>query len=77
MALEGLGLIGDEEGVRFLMNFIETNRVSPMLLATATTALGKGQSPVAVPFLKKCLFSEHLPVRQSAARWARSSSTFG
>lgn len=67
MALEGLGLIGDEECVRFLMEFIEENRVAPMMLATATAALGKSQSTVAVPFLKKCLFSEHLPVRQSAA----------
>jgi HEAT repeat protein len=67
MALEGLGLLGDEDSAKFLMDFIETGRAAPELMATAISALGKTSVPMTVPFLKKCLLYEDLPSRQSAA----------
>ena len=37
------------------------------MLGAAVTALGKTAERMALPFLKKCLFSNYMPVRQSAA----------
>jgi HEAT repeat protein len=68
MALEGIGLIGKEEGIKFLIEFVEgSSKARPELLATAVAALAKSGEPVVVPFMEKSLSSTTLAVQQSAA----------
>ncbi|MBU0753709.1 MAG: HEAT repeat domain-containing protein, partial [Planctomycetes bacterium] len=67
LALEGLGLLGGDESVLFLMDFADSLREPSELLAGAVTALSKTRDPVAIPFLQKCLLAKNLAVRQSAA----------
>jgi len=67
MALEGLGLLGGEEAIRFLIDFSRNTKNDYRLMSVAVTALGKTGSPLAVPHLVKQLDSRHGAVRQSAA----------
>lgn len=67
MALESLGLLGGEDSAKFLMDFVDNQKVAKELLASAVTALHKTSDPAVLPFLEKCLYSDCIPVRQSAA----------
>ena len=67
MALEGLGLLGGEKSVSFLAEFSQVQKTDFRLLSAAVCALGKTESPVAVPLLQQHLKSKHNAVRQSAA----------
>jgi HEAT repeat protein len=67
MALEGIGLVGGEESVKYLIDYVEGSRQVPELMSIAVTALAKTREAVSVPFLRRCLNSKHLEVRQSAA----------
>lgn len=67
MAMEGLGLLGGEESAKILMDFVKSGKAPKELLASAVTALHKTKDPAVLPFLDKCLYSDCIPVRQSAA----------
>lgn len=68
IALESLGLYHEEDSTRYLMDFVENSKKAPKeVLASAVTALARSRDPVVLPFLEKSLFSDCLPVRQSAA----------
>lgn len=67
MALESIGLIGGEEASKFLIDFIQKSTAETDVLAAAVAALGKTESPVVVPTLRRCLSSKELHLRQSAA----------
>lgn len=68
MALEGLGLLGGEDAAKILMDFVESGKAPKELLASAVTALHKTKDPAVLPFLDKCLYSDCIPMRQSAAQ---------
>lgn len=67
MALEGLGLLGDEESVQFLSEFSQKSRTDYRLVSAAVTALCKSDDPTVLPLLLKHLSSRKAAVRQSAA----------
>ena len=67
MALEGLGLLGDEDSVRFLSEFSQKSRTDYRLVSAAVTALSKTDDPTALPVLLQHLSSRQMAVRQSAA----------
>jgi len=67
MAIEGLGLIGGEAAIRFLIEFSENTKIDYRLMSATVTALGKTGSSLAVPYLLKHLDSRKSAVSQSAA----------
>ena len=67
LALEGLGLLGDDSSVRFLSDFITNTRHDYRLLSTALTSLGKTESESAHAAMLKMLGSKKTALRQSAA----------
>ena len=50
------------------MDFVDDMKVAKELLASAVTAPPDRSSCAVRPFLEKCLYSDSIPVRQSAAR---------
>jgi HEAT repeat protein len=67
LALEGLGLLGGDGAIKFLMEFAGDSRGAPELLSAAVAALGKSGESIAMSCLDQCLFSRSVPMRQSAA----------
>lgn len=67
LALEGLGLLEEEDSVRFLIDFLDRPDNSRELMAAAVIALSRTKDPSAIPVLEKYLGSETRAICQSAA----------
>jgi HEAT repeat protein len=64
MALEGLGMLGGPDNVKFLLDFVANeDRLAP----AAVNALGRSGDTVACPMLVRLLFADTAAVRRAAA----------
>lgn len=77
MAIEGLGLLADDDAIRFLVDFSQIPRQDYRLHSAAATALGKSGNPRAVPVLLKYLSSKKSATRRSAALALGSAASRG
>jgi len=67
MALEGLGLVGNEKAVKFLIDFAKRKKLDYRLQSATAIAMGKTHDPLVLPSLQKFLSSSQMAIRQSAA----------
>ncbi len=67
VALEGLGLLGSEKAVKFLIDFANKKRLDYRLQSATAIAMGKTHDPLVLPSLQKFLASSQMQIRQSAA----------
>jgi len=67
IALEGIGLLGNEEAVEFLASVAGDIKEDDRLRSVAITSLGKTQDQRGLPALLRSLAAKSLAVRQSAA----------
>ncbi len=67
VALEGLGLLGDESSIHFLVEFTRQTKNDIRLTSAATVALGKTGDEIVFPVLLNLLASKHVVLQQSAS----------
>lgn len=58
MAVEGLGLAGGRDSADFLIELSQKTKIEPYLLSYALTSLGKTGEDIALPVLRRNLYSD-------------------